>query len=159
MAEDMRVEPGMWVTLRYRLFDSGGEPIEEGDRELTYLHGGFGAVFEAIERALAGRAAGERTSLYLEPCDTFGDYDADLLTTAPRRAFPADLQAGMTFEGVPGAGPDGALYTVTDFTDDTVVLDGNHPLAGMALRFDIEIDDVRPATADEVADEIARAGG
>jgi len=159
MDEGMRVESGMWVTLRYRLFDSVGEPIEEDDRELTYLHGGYGAVFQAIEQALDGQAAGERTSLYLEPSDTFGDYDANLLTTAPRRAFPADLQAGMTFEGMPGETPDGALYTVTDFTDDTVVLDANHPLAGMALRFDIEIDDVRPATADEIAGEIARAGG
>jgi FKBP-type peptidyl-prolyl cis-trans isomerase SlyD len=63
----------------------------------------------------------------------------------------------MTFECVPGEAPDGELYTVTDLTDDTVVLDGNHPLAGMALRFDLEIEDVREATEEEIAAERERA--
>jgi FKBP-type peptidyl-prolyl cis-trans isomerase SlyD len=63
----------------------------------------------------------------------------------------------MTFESVPGEAPDGELYTVTDLTDDAVVLDGNHPLAGMALRFDLEVDDVRAATFEEVAEERERS--
>lgn len=153
----MQIEENVWVTVRYRLYDSQGEALEEGEREWTYLHGGYGAVFPKVEEALAGHGVGYATSLYLEPEDTFGDYDASLLRIAPRRLFPAGLEPGMTFEGVPGQAADGELYTVTDFTEDTVVLDGNHPLAGMALRFDLEVDDVRVATDEEVDAERARA--
>jgi FKBP-type peptidyl-prolyl cis-trans isomerase SlyD len=168
----MHVEPNVWVTLRYRLFDSQGEPIEQGEREWTYLHGGYGVIFEKIEASLAGQAVGFTTSLYLEPEDTFGDYDAQLLRVEPRDRFPEALETGMTFEGVPGeetgAGegddvesadaqdPVVRLYTVTDITDEAVVLDGNHPLAGMALRFEIEIEDLRKATDEEIDAERAR---
>lgn len=153
----MRIELNTWVTVRYRLYDSQGESLEEGEREWTYLHGGYGAVFPKIEAALAGHEPGHTTTLYLEPEDTFGDYDASLLRIAPRDRFPPGLEAGMTFESVPGEPADGELYTVTDLTDDTVVLDGNHPLAGMALRFDLEIEDVRAATDEEIAAESERA--
>jgi FKBP-type peptidyl-prolyl cis-trans isomerase SlyD len=154
----MHIEENVWVTLRYRLHDSQGEALEEGEREWTYLHGGYGAVFPKIEEALAGRTVGDTASLYLEPEDTFGDYDASLLKVVPRERFPAALEAGMTFEAVPGEGPDGELYTVTDFTDDAVVLDANHPLAGMALRFDLEIEDLREATDEEIDEERRRRG-
>jgi FKBP-type peptidyl-prolyl cis-trans isomerase SlyD len=153
----MQIEDDMWVTVRYRLYDSQGEALEEGEREWTYLHGGYGAVFPKIEAALVGRSVGYTTSLYLEPEDTFGDYDADLLKVAPRDLFPPTLEPGMTFDAVPGEAPDGELYTVTEFTDEAVVLDGNHPLAGMALRFDLEVDDLREATDEEVEEERRRS--
>jgi FKBP-type peptidyl-prolyl cis-trans isomerase SlyD len=153
----MQIREDVWVTVRYRLFDAQGEALEEGEREWTYLHGGYGAVFPKIEAALAGQRVGHTTTLYLEPEDSFGEYDASLLRVAPRERFPAVLQAGMTFECVPGEPADGELYTVTDFTDDTVVLDGNHPLAGMALRLELEIDDVREASLEEIEAERARA--
>ncbi len=152
----MHIEHNVWVTVRYRLYDSQGEALEEGERQWTYLHGGYGAVFPKIEQALAGRAVGDTASLYLEPEDTFGDYDASLLKVVPRVGFPSELESGMTFEAVPGEAPDGELYTVTDFTDEAVVLDANHPLAGMALRFDLEIEDVREATDEEVDAERRR---
>ena len=150
----IRIDKDTWVTVRYRLFDSGGEPLEDGEREWTYLHGGYGAVFPKVERVLEGRETGDRATLYLEPEDAFGDYDAQRLRVAPRDRFPATLESGMTFEGVPGEPDDGQLYTVTDFTDEAVVLDGNHPLAGMALRFELEVDDVRAATDEEIAAEV-----
>jgi FKBP-type peptidyl-prolyl cis-trans isomerase SlyD len=153
----MQIEQDVWVTVRYRLYDSQGEPIEEGEREWTYLHGGYGSVFPRIEAALAGRSLGDTASFYLEPEDTFGDYDAELLKVVPRDRFPGLLEPGMTFEDVPGEPRDGLLYTVTDLTDEAVVLDGNHPLAGMGLRFDLEIDDLRIATAEEIEAERARA--
>ncbi|MBN9430062.1 MAG: peptidylprolyl isomerase [Burkholderiales bacterium] len=148
-----------WVQVRYRLFDSQGQEIEAGERELTYLHGGYGAVFERIEEALEGLQAGQTASLYLEPADSFGDYEPDLVRLAPRDLFPDDLEAGMSFEGLPGeegvdaSDDDGLIYTVTDFTDDTVVLDGNHPLAGMGLRFDLRVVDVRLASEEEIERE------
>lgn len=155
----MQVSADHWVTVHYRLFDSEGDPVEEGTRELTYLHGGYGNVFPRIEAALEGRDDGESVSLYLEPVDSFGDYDADLVTIVPRERLPSNLETGMTFDGVPGEAGDGRLYTVTDITDQVVVLDGNHPLAGMALRFEVTVIGVRPADDDEVAkarDEAAR---
>ena len=157
----MAVGDGMWVTVRYRLFDSQGEPLEEGERELTYLHGGSGVVLPKIESALEGGEPGFSTSVYLQPEDGFGDYDAELVSLAPRNEFPDELEVGMTFERLPGEGGDDAeagIYTVTDFTDEAVVLDGNHPLAGMALRFDLELVAVRPATDEELARERGEAG-
>jgi len=152
----MQVQDGCWVTVRYRLFDAQGEPLEEGEREWTYLHGGYGAVFPKIEAALAGLQLGQTVSLYLEPEDTFGEYDAARLQLVPQDRFAFELEPGMTFESVPGQPDDGHLYTVTDVADGMVVLDGNHPLAGLGLRFDLEIDDVREATHVEIAAERER---
>lgn len=152
----MQIEDDTWVTVRYRLYDAQGEALEPDERELTYLQGGYGAVFPLVEEALAGQAIGFQTTVFLEPEDGFGEYDADLLRIAPRSAFPAALELGMTFEGVPGEEEDeDGLFTVTDITDEAVVLDGNHPLAGLSLRFDLQVIDVREATDEEVAAERA----
>lgn len=152
----MQINDDVWVTVRYRLFDVLGEPLETGARELTFMQGGYGAVFPLIEQALEGQAVGYETTVHLEPEDGFGDYDPDLVRLAPRENFPDDLEVGMTFEGVPGVDDgdeDDGLYTVTDFTDEAVVLDGNHPLAGMALRFELKVVDVRAATQEEIERE------
>lgn len=148
----MQIENDVWVTVEYRLYDSQGEALEPSERELTYLHGGYGAVFGRIEQALAGRDVGYETMVYLEPEDSFGDYDPDLIHLADRKDFPENLEVGMTFEGASGTDAEG-LFTVTDFTDESVVLDGNHPLAGMALRFELRVIDVREATLEEVERE------
>lgn len=149
----MRIEDDTWVTVRYRIFDAQGEAIEFVERELSYLHGGYGAVFPLIEAALAGQDVGHATSVWLEPEDSFGDYDAELVRLADRADFPDTLEVGMTFEGAPGDEDDAGLYTVTDFTEEAVVLDGNHPLAGMALRFELSVAEVRAATEDEIERE------
>ncbi len=153
----MKIEDDVWVTVRYRLFDSLGEALEPTQRELTYLQGGYGAVFPGIEAALAGHDVGYATRVHLEPEDSFGDYDAELVRLASRSQFPDNLEIGMTFEGVPGEDDEDLLYIVTDMTDEAVVLDANHPLAGMSLRFDIEVVDVRAASEDEIERERALA--
>jgi len=151
-----------WVSLRYRLHDSQGEAIEEQSRQLVYLHGAQAELFPKIEQALEGLRPGARISLYLEPQDSFGDYDAARVYLVDRRSLPADLEEGMAFEGLPGrvlgantapTAPDAAhdlIYTVTDLSADVAVLDGNHPLAGMSLRFDIEVMEIWEATPDEI---------
>lgn len=149
----MIIEDDVWVTVEYRLYDSQGEELEPSERELTYLQGGYGGVFPRVEEALAGQAVGYETVLYLEPEDSFGEYDPELVRLAHREDFPEQLEVGMTFEGAPGDEEDGELYTVTDIADDTVVLDGNHPLAGMALRFELRVTDIREATDAEVEHE------
>ncbi|MEZ5660718.1 MAG: peptidylprolyl isomerase [Burkholderiaceae bacterium] len=151
--EQARICNGLWVTVHYRLFDAQGEPLEEQTRELTYLHGGFGAILPKLEEVLDGRAAGESVSVRLEPDDAFGDYDAGRLMIVPRERFPGELEPGMVFEGIPGAEPDGELYTVTDIAQGQVVLDGNHPLAGIGVRFDIDVVSMRAASEDEIAAE------
>jgi FKBP-type peptidyl-prolyl cis-trans isomerase SlyD len=155
----MMIENDVWVTVRYRLFDSLGDALEPTERELTYLQGGYGTVFPSIEEALAGHGVGYATRVHLEPEESFGDYDPELVRLASREQFPDDLEVGMTFEGVPGEDDaddeDGRLYIVTDMTDEAVVLDANHPLAGMSLRFDIRVVDVRAASAEEVERERA----
>ena len=152
------VGEGRWVSLRYRLYDSTTQALEDHDREETYLHGGFGHLFPKIEEILEGRQIGEQVSVYLEPEDAFGDYDPELLHIAPRDHFPDELETGMDFEGIPGGEADGIIYTVTDIAGETVVVDGNHPLAGIAIRFDLEVTGVRPATEEEIQAERARWG-
>jgi FKBP-type peptidyl-prolyl cis-trans isomerase SlyD len=146
----MEISAGRRVRLRYRVRDAQGEPIEDGERELTYVHGEEDTLLAAIEARLNGEQTGAKLSLHLEPEDAFGDYDAELIHLADRSLFPEALEAGFSFEGIPGQPDDGRIYIVTDFTEDTVVLDGNHPLAGMALRFEIEVLEVSEAGITDV---------
>lgn len=150
MSDDKQIACGQWVSLRYRIYDSLAEAIEPEARTLVYLYGVQKDLFPKIEQALEGLEVNARLSLYLEPSDTFGDYDETLIHLVSRDLLPSSLEAGMSFEGLPGETSDGLLYSVTDFTDEIAVLDGNHPLAGMGLRFDIEVLDIWPATPDEI---------
>lgn len=148
----MRIDPGTVVTLTYELRDADGQQLEDEGAQLSYLHGGFGNIFPKVEKALEGKDVGDEMALTLEPDDAFGEYDAELLRVEPRERFPAELEIGMRFEGVPGEREDEALiYTVTDITPQTVVVDGNHPLAGERLWFKCSVKDVRRATPDEIS--------
>ena len=148
----MRIEPGRVVRLEIELKDCDGESVEDEGAELEYLHGGFGGIFPKVEHALDGKEVGQEVAVTLEPEDAFGEYDAELLRVEPRASFPATLEVGMRFEGVPGDREEEALiYTVTDVTPDTVVVDGNHPLAGERLWFRAKVSDIRVATPEELA--------
>ena len=144
----MRVGSDTVVALDLELADLWGNPLQAEER-IRYLHG-HDEILPALERALEGKAAGEKLTLRLEPEDAFGEYDDALLRVEPRERFPAEVEAGMQFEGVPGGEQDGVIYTVTDVAGDKVVLDGNHPLAGIAIEFRATVREVRGATADEL---------
>jgi FKBP-type peptidyl-prolyl cis-trans isomerase SlyD len=147
----MRIEKGSVVRLDYELKDRDGEQLEDDGAHLEYLHGGFGGIFPKVEQALEGKEVGQEVALTLEPDDAFGEYDAELLRVEPRARFPAEIDIGMRFEGVPGDREDEAvIYTVTDVTPETVVVDGNHPLAGERLWFRAKVSEVRPATKEEL---------
>jgi FKBP-type peptidyl-prolyl cis-trans isomerase SlyD len=132
------------VSLRVEMHDAQGVKLETKS-DHTYLHGGYGEMLPALERALEGKAPGESVVLQLEPEDAFGEYDADLLRVEPAERYGKVIAAGMEVE------EDSRFYTVTDVADGKVVLDGNHPLAGMALRFSVEILTVRSAKAEEIS--------
>ncbi|HUI99698.1 MAG TPA: peptidylprolyl isomerase [Usitatibacter sp.] len=147
----MRIDPGTVVRLAYELRDADGHALEEEGAEMEYLHGGYGGIFPKVETALQGKQQGDEMSVTLEPDDAFGEYDAELLRVEPRERFPETLEIGMRFEGVPGDREDEALiYTVTDITPESVIVDGNHPLAGERLWFRCSVRGVRAATPDEL---------
>ena len=147
----MRIESGRVVRLEYEMKDCDGEPVEDENASLEYLHGGFGGIFPKVEEALEGKDVGHEVKLTLEPDDAFGEYDAELLRVEPRDRFPKEIEIGMHFEGVPGDRADEAMiYTVTDVTPESVVVDGNHPLAGERLFFRAKVSGVRAATEEEM---------
>jgi len=150
----MKIAKNTVVSVAYKLSDAQGNLIEESDEPMVYLHGGYDGTFPKIE----GHEAGFETQIQLEPQDAFGEYDPDLVKIEARTRFPEPLEVGMQFEGTPEEGDediDSLVYVVTDVAEDKVVLDGNHPLAGMALRFALTVKDVRPATEDEIQHEHA----
>lgn len=163
----MKIEKNTIVSLRYKLTDAQNNVIEEPDSPMVYLHGGYEGTFPKIETLLDGQDVGYEATIQLEPNEAFGEYDPELLKIEPRTRFPEPLEVGMQFEGVPDAEEDAAaddaddeplIYTVTDVADSQVVLDGNHPLAGMALRFWVQVEDVRAATDDEIENRHPEGG-
>jgi len=140
------------ITLDYHVTDPDGEVVDEGREPLVYLHGGYDDIFPLIEEALQGKKIGESVKVKLQPDEAFGDYDAELVQVEPRKDFPKEIEVGMQFEGGPEEGEEDeiVIYRVTEIADDKVVLDGNHPLAGMALIFTCTVTAIRPASAEEL---------
>ncbi len=143
------------VALTWTLKDTLGEELDVLDEPVEFLVGGKD-LLPVIETALQGYGAGASVQLQIEPEQAFGDFNDQLLFLEPRHLFPADLQTGLTMEG--SALPEGchpeapkdALYTITDIYPDHVVLDGNHPLAGIAIRISLKVEAVREATEEEI---------
>lgn len=136
------------VTLSYSVKDIDGNLIDGGAAPLVYLHGGYGGIFDRIEEAIQGKTAGESLEIKLQPEEAFGEYDAERIIIEPRNLFPENIEVGTQFER---GDEEDMLYTITDITDDKVVVDGNHPLAGMVLVFSCTVTAVRDATAEEIS--------
>ena len=155
----MQIGKDSVVTLKYHVTDCEGNMVDEGEEPIVYLHGGYGGIFGKIEELLQGKALGDAFEVKLEPEDAFGDYDAELVMIEPRSLFPDNIEVGMQFERATEDGEDDELYTITDIADEKVVVDGNHPLAGMALMFSCTVADVRAASAEEVSHGHVHAPG
>jgi FKBP-type peptidyl-prolyl cis-trans isomerase SlyD len=151
----MKVTEQCVVALTWTLKDTLGEELDVLQEPMEFLVRGDD-LLEKIESALLGLESGAKLDLHLEPEEAFGDFNDQLIFLSPRDAFPKELQEGMTFEG--SALPAGAcaeappelFYTVTDVYPEHVVLDGNHPLAGIAIRLSLKVESVREATEAEV---------
>jgi len=151
----MRIEKNTVVSLSYELSDSTGNILEKTDTPISYLHGGYGGIFPMVEEALHDMEIGHSCSVSMEPENTFGEYDSELIRVEPRSSFPDNVAIGMQFEGGAEGSDDVMIYTVTDVVDDTVVVDGNHPFAGMTLNFACTVTAVRPATQEEISHQHA----
>jgi FKBP-type peptidyl-prolyl cis-trans isomerase SlyD len=151
----MEITPQCVVALTWTLKDTLGEELDVLDEPAEFLIGGHD-LLPVIEEALLELAAGSTLQLQIEPEQGFGDFNDQLLFLEPRHLFPPELEAGLTMEGSalpagcnPNA-PRDALYTVTDIYPEHVVLDGNHPLAGIAIRLSLRVEGVREATEEEI---------
>ena len=149
------------VSLTWKLQDTQGNLIDELSDPVEFFFGGDDLLAK-VEEALTDQSTGFEASLHLEPEHAFGEYDPALVCFENRALFPAEVEPGLQFEGLPEGSvtpnmPADTVYTVTEVYPTHVVLDGNHPLAGMALRLHITARDVREATADEI--EAGSVGG
>jgi len=146
----MKIQKNTAVTIRYKVADFQGRLLEESREPMAYLHGGYGNTFEKIEQALEGREAGDQVTVDLQPQDAFGVRDESLARTIPKSEFPSGVKVGGQLEG---RAEDGRtqIFHVVKIKGDKVLLDGNHPLAGKALRFTVKVISVRPASEEETA--------
>jgi FKBP-type peptidyl-prolyl cis-trans isomerase SlyD len=142
------------VSLLWRLEDAQGQLIDELPEPMAFLLGGDDLLAK-VEETLIGQTVGFQADLHLEPEHAFGDYNAELVFFETRDIFPQEVSEGMQFDGPPEGSttpdlPKEAIYTVTEVYDTHVVLDGNHPLAGVAIRISLSVTDVREATEEEI---------
>ena len=142
------------VSLTWRLEDTLGHLIDELTEPVEFFFGGDDLLAK-VEEAIDGQETGFETKLQLEPEQAFGDYNPDLVFFEERGIFPEHVEPGMQFDGLPEGSttqgmPNDLIYTITEVYDSHVVLDGNHPLAGIALRLSLKVRDVREASAEEV---------
>jgi FKBP-type peptidyl-prolyl cis-trans isomerase SlyD len=159
----MKITEQCVVALTWTLRDTLGEELDVLDEPVEFLVRGDD-LFEKIETALQGMEVGAKLDLQLEPEEAFGDFNDQLIFLSSRDLFPKELEEGMIFEGT--ALPEGAcpqapaelFYTVTDIYPEHVVLDGNHPLAGIAIRLSLRVESVREATEEEFGRGTAGTG-
>jgi len=148
----MSITQDQVVSIHYTLRDDAGEIIDSssGGEALAYLHG-HGHLIQGLERELTGKKAGDRLEVKIAPADGYGEYDGDLVQRVPRRSLKgiANVKVGMRLQVQTPEGP--RAMTVTHIAGDMVTLDGNHPLAGKNLNFEVEVAAVRAATAEELA--------
>jgi FKBP-type peptidyl-prolyl cis-trans isomerase SlyD len=152
----MKITPHCVVALTWTMKDTLGDVLDELGESIEFMVGGHDLLAK-IEEALQGHEPSDTLDLHLEPEDAFGDYDETRIFLEPRQLFPSTLEEGMTFDGMAlPAGistqiPKERIYTVTDVYPEHVVLDGNHPLAGIAIRLALKVEAVRFATEEESA--------
>lgn len=148
----MQVNDNCAVSIHYTLTDEDGQQLDSsaGQEPLEYLHGANN-IIPGLEKALAGKAEGEQVQVTVPPEEGFGEVNPELVQSVPREAFQGvdEVKPGMQF-GVQG--PEGQVQrvTVSEVHDETVTIDGNHPLAGQVLHFDVTVEKVREATSEEI---------
>jgi FKBP-type peptidyl-prolyl cis-trans isomerase SlyD len=154
----MQIAKDTVVTITYKIADSLGRLLDAGKEPAAYLHGGYGNTFPKLEAALEGKQVGDQVALQLDPSDAFGERDEALVRVIPKAEFPPGVKVGGQLEGMTDAG-EPAVFNVMKIKGDSVHLDGNHPLAGKAVKISAKVVSVRAATADEVTHKHAHGAG
>jgi len=148
----MQIAQDSVVSIHYTLTSDAGDVIDSssGGEPLAYLQG-HGNLIPGLERELQGKKAGDKLKVRIAPQDGYGEHDAELVQEVPRTAFQgvSDIQVGMQFQAQSNHGP--RTVTITKIVGDAITVDGNHPLAGQHLNFDVEITEVRAATDEELS--------
>jgi len=157
----MSITQDQVVSIHYTLRNDAGEIIDRSaeGQPLAYLHG-HGNLIPGLERELTGKNTGDRLQVRIAPAEAYGDYDSALVQRVPRRALKgiADVRVGMRLQAQTSQGA--RAVTVTDISGDMVTLDGNHPLAGKTLNFEVEVAGMRAATGEELSHgHVHGAGG
>lgn len=145
----MKITKDTAVTLNLKVADASGRVLDDGKTPMSYLHGGYENIFAKLEAALEGQEPGFQATVELSAEEAFGERDESLLTTIPRKEFPPGVKVGGQLERTDDKG-EPIYFFVTKIKGDTVMLDGNHPLAGKGLRVSLKVVDVRPASAEEI---------
>ena len=146
----MLIQKNAVVTLHYEMYDANDQLIDKTDEPIAYLHGGYDGIFPLVEEALHEKNVGDSVDVVLAPDDAFGEQDPELVRIEDLAAFPVEVEVGMMFETDDPDTGDAIVFRVTDVADGKAVVDGNHPLAGMKIRFKATVDSVREASAEEI---------
>ncbi len=149
----MTIKENSAVSFHYTLTDDDGQQLDSsaGKEPLAYLHGA-GNIIPGLENALTGKAVGDSMVVAVSAAEGYGEVQKELIQEVPRSAFQGvdTIEVGMQFEAQTGQGGN-VPVTVTAVSEEVVTVDGNHPLAGKNLNFDVSIEDVRDATEEELA--------
>ena len=149
----MKIANNCVVSFHYTLTDEDGQTLDSSDgREpLAYLHGHNG-IIPGLENELTGKGQGDSLQVGVQPQDGYGEFNPQLLQQVPREAFQGveSIEPGMQFQAQ-GEGGQAQMVVVREVTDEAVLVDGNHPLAGQVLNFDVTIESVREASEEEIA--------
>lgn len=147
----MQISQNSAVTLNYTMFDEEGEVIDQNHDPIVYLHGGYDNILPAVEAALNGKKAGDVVSVTMTPDQAFGEFEAELVREEDISMFPPDLEVGMMFETRNPETDESMQFRVTAIDAGKVVVDANHPLAGMTIKFEATVLEVRAASEEEIA--------
>ena len=146
----MNIDKNSVVTLHYEMYDANDQLIDKTEEPIAYLHGGYDGIFPLVEEALHGKAVGDEVDVTLAPDDAFGEQEPELIRIEPVDIFPVAVEVGMMFEADDPETGDVMVYRVTDVADGKAVVDGNHLLAGMKIRFKGKVAEIRAALAEEI---------
>lgn len=142
----MKISKNTVINLNYKMFNEQGQLIDQNQEPIAYLHGGYDAIFPQVESALEGRAAGDTVRVSMSAREAFGEIDPSLIREEDIDLFPNDIDIGMMFQSNGKDFP----FRITKIDAGKVTVNGNHPLAGMALRFEATVLAVRAATPEEI---------
>jgi FKBP-type peptidyl-prolyl cis-trans isomerase SlyD len=147
----MKITQDTAVSLNYSMFDKDNQLIDKNVDPIVYLHGGYDNILPPVEAALEGHGVGDTVKVSMAAAEAFGELDESLIREEDVGLFPPDIEVGMMFETHDPETGEPHHFRVTNIDAGKVTVDGNHPLAGMALRFEATVLEVRAATEEELA--------